>query len=204
MVALRCVSCRYIKTYSEFEMFKGDVSVSVPTGEITTAQHLIDGYAQGDRDFEGAKLSEADLHNAILRGVNLSEALLDQAVLTRTDLRGADLSWADLSGANLNGADLRGAILTRADLSGADLRHTNLLHADLSLATLEGAQWAGAIAPDGSVYPATEDMQAAAVRSPASPPPDRDAAKLRQELAKAREQVAALESQLQALNEPLT
>ena len=188
-------------------MSKGDVSVSVPTGEITTAQHLIDGYAHGDRDFEAAKLSEADLHNAILRGVNLSEALLDQAVLTRTDLRGADLSWADLSGANLGGADLRGAILTRADLSGADLRHTNLLHADLTLANLEGVQWDGAIAPDGSVYPTTESVvPVAIVTSQASTSSDPDLETLRRELAKARERVALLESQLQQQlqqNEPV-
>ncbi len=185
-------------------MSKGDVSVSVPAGEITTAQHLIDGYAHGDRDFEGAKLSEADLHNAILRGVNLSEALLDRALLTRTDLRGADLSWADLSGANLGGADLRGAILTRADLSGADLRHANLLRADVSLATLDGVQWAGAIAPDGSVYPALEATNVTvSATSEGLTSGDRDAETLRRELAKARKQVALLESQLQQLNEPL-
>ncbi len=185
-------------------MSKGDVNVSVPAGEITTAQHLIDGYAHGDRDFEAAKLSEADLHNAILRGVNLSEALLDRAVLTRTDLRGADLSWADLSGANLGSADLRGAILTRADLSGADLRHANLLRADLSLATLDGVQWAGAIAPDGSVYPGAESAEPPmATTVQASTGGDHDVEMLRRELANARERVALLESQLQQLNEPL-
>jgi len=199
-MTLHCVSCRYIKTYSEFEMSKGEVSVSVPEGEITTAQDLLERYFHGDREFECAKLSEVDLHNAILHGANLSEALLDHAVLTRVDLRGADLSWADLSEAQLAGADLRGAILTRADLSGADLRHANLLHADLTLATLDGVRWAGAIAPDGSVYPASDDPTDGDVMPP--PPPrtpgnDRTVEMVRRELAQARARVAVLESQLQ-------
>lgn len=200
-MALRCVSCRYIKTYSEFEMSKGEVSVSVPEGEITTAQDLLERYSRGDREFECAKLSEVDLHNAILHGANLSEALLDHAVLTRVDLRGADLSWADLSEAQLAGADLRGAILTRADLSGADLRHANLLHADLTLATLEGVLWAGAIAPDGSVYPASDvstDSEAMPIAAEPTPESDRTVEMVRRELAQARARVTLLESQLQA------
>ncbi|MGD1901472.1 MAG: pentapeptide repeat-containing protein [Geitlerinemataceae cyanobacterium] len=163
--------------------------MSVPEREVTTARDLLDRYVRGDRDFEAAKLSEADLHNAILRGANLSEALLSEALLTRTDLRGADLSWADLSAANLGGADLRGAILTRADLSGADLRHANLLRADLSLAQLGGARLGGAIAPDGSVYPEAEREDAVTD----------EVAVLRQALGEARERVAALEAQLKAL-----
>jgi len=174
--------------------------VSVPEGEITTARHLLDRYARGDRDFESAKLGEADLHNAILRGANLSEALLSEAILTRTDLRGADLSWADLSGADLRGADLRGAILTRADLAGADLRHANLLRADLSLAALDGARLGGTIASDGSVYPA----DGAPDREPdeATERDDRQAAiaEIRQELHAARERVATLEAKLAALD----
>jgi hypothetical protein len=176
-------------------MFKGEVSVSVPEGEITTVQHLLERYAHGDREFECAKLSGVDLHNAILHGANLSEALLDQAVLTRADLRGADLSWADLSETRLGGADLRGAILTRADLSGADLRHANLLHADLTLANLEGVQWAGAIAPDGSVYPTTDGDDIPATPEPA-PGGDRAVEILRRELAEARARVTFLEAQL--------
>jgi len=69
-----------------------------------------------------AKLSEADLSGAYLRGVNLSEA----------DLRGANLSGADLSGANLSGADLSGAKLSGADLSGANLSEADLREATIN------------------------------------------------------------------------
>ena len=87
---------------------------------------------------------KAFLHNADLRGANLSGAYLYNADLRGADLRSANLWGADLSGADLHNADLRGANLSgaylyNADLRGADLRSANLWGADLSGANLRGA-----------------------------------------------------------------
>ncbi|MBP0003394.1 MAG: pentapeptide repeat-containing protein [Cyanobacteria bacterium SBC] len=130
--------------------------MNAPEGEIRSVEELLRRYAAGERDFEQVRLSQADLHNAILHGIDLSEAILNEANLSRTDLRGADFSWADLSQANLCGADLRGAIFTRADLTGANLRRANLLKADLSLAKLDNADLSEAILPDGMLQEASE------------------------------------------------
>ena len=105
-------------------------------------------------DLTGAKLCEAYLRAADLRGAlhyapnptraNLYEADLSAADLSGADLRGAYLSGADLRGADLSGADLRGASLFRANLIGADLSGANLSGADLSLANLVLADLNGA------------------------------------------------------------
>ena len=49
----------------------------------------------------------------------LRGARLGDAVLWSADLRGADLTGADLRGANLQGADLRSAVLSGADFTDA-------------------------------------------------------------------------------------
>ena len=72
------------------------------------------------------RLSEANLREAILggidlRGADLREANLGKADLRSTNLSGADLSGADLSSANLNGADLVGTTLSGANLNDATL-----------------------------------------------------------------------------------
>jgi len=73
-------------------------------------------------DFQGAELSECDLHKANLRGANLRNAELVEANLCDADLRGADLTIANLVGADLRRADFRGADVTGAEMQDADLR----------------------------------------------------------------------------------
>jgi len=92
---------------------------------------------------EGAG-QRANLHEADLRGADLSEADLSEADLRWADLREADLSGANLRWANLHEADLRGADLSGANLSGANLRWADLSGADLSGANLSGANLSGA------------------------------------------------------------
>jgi glutathione S-transferase len=144
----------------------------MPSGNVASANELLQRYAAGERDFEEVRLSGADLQGAILHGIDLSEAILSNANLSRADLRGADLSWADLSGANLQGADLRGAILTRSDLSRSNLSRSNLHKADLSLANLTGTDLGEAIMPDGQLHGATTVEAASEASSPEESTPE--------------------------------
>ena len=90
------------------------------------------------------KGQQADLRQADLKGVNLSDACLSGA-----DLKGANLSDANLSGANLSSAclietNLSGACLKGANLSDACLIKTCLDKADLNRADLKQADLSGA------------------------------------------------------------
>lgn len=105
-----------------------------------------------------AKLWEANLSFANLRGAdlwaaNLSLVNLGGADLTKADLGSANLSHANLRGATLSGANLRKADLTNADLSGADLTGANLAGADVTNKLLGHARsLEGATLPDGTEY----------------------------------------------------
>jgi uncharacterized protein YjbI with pentapeptide repeats len=99
---------------------------------------------------DGLDLTQVELRAADLRGASLRRADLGQATLTHADLRGARFEDADLSQADLDGTDARdasfaGADLTQADLTGADLRGADfitasMIQADLSDADLRGAK----------------------------------------------------------------
>ncbi len=78
---------------------------------------------------EIARLYEANLQKAFLRGANLQGAKLFGANLQGAYLSGANLQGADLRGANLQGADLRGANLSRARMIKANLRGADLRNA---------------------------------------------------------------------------
>jgi uncharacterized protein YjbI with pentapeptide repeats len=108
-----------------------------------------------------ADLSEADLHGIFLTNSALSRVLLNNANLSNTILSISDLDNADLRGADLAGAYLRGSNLSFANLKGANLsgaylqtysanlppraqKFTNLSGADLSKAHLSGADLSGA------------------------------------------------------------
>ncbi|MEG4502292.1 pentapeptide repeat-containing protein [Microcoleus sp. F6_B4] len=95
---------------------------------------LVKRYTEGDRDFTGINLNEANLSR-----INLSQSILRRASLFVTNLSGANLSDANLSEANLNVARLSSTNLSRAILNGATLNVANLVRADLSAAQLIGA-----------------------------------------------------------------
>jgi curved DNA-binding protein CbpA len=113
-------------------------------------------------DFRGADLKEKDLSgrnlsNANLSNANLSDAFLHKVNLEGATLEGANLFRANLFQANLSNANLRETNLVGADLSGADLRGADLRGAkvgskDRILVKLTGANLAGAILPDGTIY----------------------------------------------------
>ena len=105
--------------------------------------------------FEGVELpgdidlSEVQLPNARLLGVNLEETNMTKAKLIEADLSNATLSEAkfidaDLTGANLTGANLNDADLAEADLTGADLVYSDINIANLNKVDLIGANLTGA------------------------------------------------------------
>lgn len=74
-----------------------------------------------DANLSGVKLTEADLGEALLLFANLQEANLSMAGLSRADLYGASLAFANLSGVDLFGTDMRQASLYNTTLANIDL-----------------------------------------------------------------------------------
>ena len=72
-------------------------------------------------DLKGAFLSYADLSNAILSGINLSDA-----DLRFSNLNGAILEESNLSNANLRMAQLEKATIVNSNISEANLSYANL------------------------------------------------------------------------------
>jgi hypothetical protein len=97
-------------------------------------KELLERYANGERNFQGAKLNNANLY-----GTNLNNANLKYADLQGVDLRCANLKNAKLKNANLYGTNLNNANLKYADLQGVDLRCANFQGADLEGANFQGA-----------------------------------------------------------------
>jgi uncharacterized protein YjbI with pentapeptide repeats len=92
-------------------------------------------------DLSRSTLIGAYLHEAYLRGVDLSLAILREANLREADLHRADLREADLRGADFRRAILDQANLGQADLSLAILREASLsetVFADINLKDVQG------------------------------------------------------------------
>ncbi|MEB3338851.1 MAG: pentapeptide repeat-containing protein [Leptolyngbyaceae bacterium] len=121
---------------------------------------LLTQYAQGQRDFHGLVLNQANLYRAELIFVNFDEVNLQKANLSYANLTGANLNHANLSSANLAhailigadliraklaGANLSGVLMSGANLSGASLRNADLSNASLAGANLSGVDFANAI-----------------------------------------------------------
>lgn len=120
---------------------------------------LLIQYKEGQRNFYGAALKQANLAWAKLPLIDLDEADLQKSDLRHANLAGANLNHADFSSANLEninligadliraklaGANLVRALMSGANLSGANLRKTDLSHASLVGANLSGADFSGA------------------------------------------------------------
>ncbi|MEV4513205.1 pentapeptide repeat-containing protein [Dactylosporangium sp. NPDC049525] len=94
-------------------------------------------------------LTCADLHDAILDGLDLGQADLAGVDAHGASFRNADLVQATLTGANLRGAHFDGADLTQAEVDTVDARDASfadadLGQADLSRSDLRGADFTGA------------------------------------------------------------
>ena len=99
----------------------------------------------GDSKLSGVNLNQArlrktDLYKADLSGADLSRTNLRKANLFQTNLTGSNLNKASLKQANLGGANLGKASLVETNLSDAELRGANLGNADLGKANLYQAR----------------------------------------------------------------
>jgi len=109
------------------------------TGQFDLAGASLHGNLQGEN------LSDADMENATIQGVDLDGGFLAFADLVGAHVQGTNLHGADLSGANLKGATFQGS-----NLDGADLSNANLKGASLQGANTSHVIWANTTCPDGS------------------------------------------------------
>ncbi|MCL2622992.1 MAG: pentapeptide repeat-containing protein [Planctomycetaceae bacterium] len=101
------------------------------------------------QDHKTKQYYRANLSDAILRGVDLSDANLQRASLLNANLQGAGLYHVNLQSADLRNANLQGTKtshmkLQDADLSDTNLQGANLYRANLRKATLLNANLRGA------------------------------------------------------------
>ncbi len=102
-------------------------------------EELRQRYKDGERDFSGIEIRDADLSNISLYGAILHKAKLINVNLSKARLWKADLSEADLSDANLTEANLTEANLRNAILTNTDLKFTELIGADLTGTNIQAA-----------------------------------------------------------------
>jgi uncharacterized protein YjbI with pentapeptide repeats len=95
-------------------------------------------------NLEGASLSGVSITNTTFSEAKLSNANLTNAVIVSANFASADLSGATLAGATITGATFTAASLKNADLSGAVLTNTVFTGSDLSGAKLTGVDASGA------------------------------------------------------------
>lgn len=89
-------------------------------------------------------LVKADLSNADLRGLDLSDLTFVEANFENSDLSMANLSSADFSSTNLRRASLVQANLSGAVFQSCDFTRANLRGANLGNATFDGVNFCGA------------------------------------------------------------
>lgn len=109
-------------------------------GEAGGVQADLSDTNLSDLDLSGVDLRRAFLLDTKLCGTNLRKAKLNEAYLAGADLNEADLSKADLRGVYFNGANLSSANFSRALLSNATLNGVSFDHTDFSGAGCCAAQ----------------------------------------------------------------
>jgi uncharacterized protein YjbI with pentapeptide repeats len=95
-------------------------------------------------NLEGASLTGVTITNTAFTAAKLTNANLTNAVIVSANFASADLSGATLAGATITGATFTAASLKNANLSGAVLTSTAFTGSDLSGARLTGVDASGA------------------------------------------------------------
>ena len=119
-----------------------------------TAEELLKRYAEGERDFFGVELTDADLSRATgwdidnPKGQVITGTVFTEAIFSRTDFSGNDMRACAMSGATLIQckfirADLSGCNFTDSDLSGANFLGAKLRGVDFTRTNLRGANMTG-------------------------------------------------------------
>ncbi|MEM7556974.1 MAG: macro domain-containing protein, partial [Cyanobacteria bacterium P01_A01_bin.84] len=100
------------------------------------ADHFLIRIANGETNFSNCILSNFDLYEQNLQGLNLRNSILIGANLKNTNLSCSDLTGADLRGANLEGANLTNTILDDTNCLNAIFSNTIFIIDD-SITVLE-------------------------------------------------------------------
>ncbi len=95
-------------------------------------------------NLEGASLAGVSITNTTFTAAKLTNANLTNAVIVSANFANADLSGATLSGATITGATFTAVSLKNANLSGAVVTNTVFTGSDLSGANLTGVDASGA------------------------------------------------------------
>lgn len=131
-----------------------------------TADDFLRRYANGERDFFGIELTNADLSRANWNDDNPIGQTITGTVLGEGDLSGTDFRANDMRACNFSGSKLVGCRFDRADLTkvcfrDADLSNSSfvgaiLIRADLSEANLTGVDFTEADLSDATM-PSIDD-----------------------------------------------
>lgn len=128
-----------VSDWNDWRLRYPDVQPDLSEADLST------GFTQPDfrgADLTYARLSRADLGEAMLIDARLTGADLAYANLNATPLLRADMASADLMGASLDSTMLSRANLTGANLFGAELIQTVCRHGtDFTGATLAAWPW---------------------------------------------------------------
>lgn len=130
-----------------------------------TADEFLKRYADGEKDFFGIKLTNADLSRAnwdepnpvgkSITGVNFSDGDLSGTDFRANDMRACAFSGSKLVGCRFDGADLTRVFFGDADLSNVSFMGAKLLRAELSGANITGADFTGADLTD-AILPSSD------------------------------------------------
>jgi len=109
-----------------------------------------------DAQLQGQDFSGADMSEALLKGINLSDTKLVGCWFTRSRVQNANFENADLSTAlmdyaNFTGVNFKGAKLDGAKLNFANLTNANLKGASLKNTTIRGVLFCNTTMPDGEI-----------------------------------------------------
>ncbi len=100
-------------------------------------------------ELEGISFSRSDLSGADFTGSDLYGSFLLETNLSQCKMQGVDLRYSYIDDVRFRGADLRNARFSWDEMGGRLVLHA----VDFTGANLEGADFAGAIYDDATIFP---------------------------------------------------